>query len=267
MPATSYLVIDIETIIDRALPQEGRDESSGLPAAPFHQVVVIGALWLDADCKVERIGVIAEGKGEREILEDFTRFVGERQPHLVTYNGRGFDMPVIGARCLRHGVPFRHYYASRDVRYRFSPFGHLDLMDFIADFGAARAARLDIVAKSVGMPGKVGIEGKDVGPMVHAGRLAEVQAYCLCDVAQTAGVFLRLQLVRGELSREAYLEAMRVLIHTIESEERLSAVAAAIDKPRLLLDEPAMEEATPVDDTAIDAAAVTPPPPSATTND
>ena len=98
-------------------------------------------------------------------------------------------MPVIAARCLRHGIAFGHYYGSRDVRYRFSPEGHLDLMDYLTDFGASRASRLDVIARSIGMPGKVGVEGKDVGPMVHAGKLAEVQAYCLCDVAQTTGVF------------------------------------------------------------------------------
>jgi hypothetical protein len=145
-------------------------------------------------------------------------------------------MPVIATRCLRHGIPFRHYYRSRDVRYRFTPDGHLDLMDYVADFGAAKSSRLDVIAKLCGMPGKVGIEGKDVGPMVHAGRLAEVRDYCLCDVAQTAGVFLRVQLVRGELERAEYLTAMRGLLGLIRSDARVAPVAGALNEARLLLD-------------------------------
>jgi predicted PolB exonuclease-like 3'-5' exonuclease len=89
------------------------------------------------------------------------------------------------------------------------------------------------------MPGKVGVEGKDVGPMVHAGRLAEVRDYCLCDVAQTAGVFLRVQLLRGELDRERYLTAMRALIALIRSDKRLDPVAQGVNERRLLLEEEA----------------------------
>jgi predicted PolB exonuclease-like 3'-5' exonuclease len=106
----------------------------------------------------------------------------------------------------------------------------------VADFGAAKPSKLDIVAKLCGMPGKVGIEGKDVGPLVHAGRIQEVRNYCLCDVAQTAGVFLRVQLVRGEIDREQYVAAMRGLIALIKSDPRLQPVAEALDERRLLLD-------------------------------
>ena len=231
---TSFLVLDIETVLDPELPIVATD-AERLPSPPHHQVVVIGALLFDASYQPKRINVISELKDEAGVLEDFARMLEERQPCLVTFNGRGFDMPVIATRCLRYGIQFRHYYRSRDVRYRFSPEGHLDLMDYVADFGAAKPSKLDIVAKLCGMPGKVGIEGKDVGPMVHAGRIQEVRNYCLCDVAQTAGVFLRVQLVRGEIDREQYLVAMRALIALIKSDPRLQPVAEALDERRLLL--------------------------------
>jgi predicted PolB exonuclease-like 3'-5' exonuclease len=208
--AKATLVIDIETVLDAELPIAESSEAERLPAPPHHKIVVIGAMLFDSAYAVQRIGVVGEGKDEPGILVDFAKFLDERRPDLVTFNGRGFDLPVIAARCLRHGVPLKHYYRSRDVRYRFTPEGHLDLMDYIADFGAAKSAKLDIVAKLCGMPGKVGVDGKDVGPLVHAGRIQEVRDYCLCDVAQTAGVLLRLQL------------------------ERLEPVAAALDEARLL---------------------------------
>ena len=230
-------MLDIETVLDPELPIAEASEVERLPAPPHHQIVVIGVLWFDADYKVSRLGVIGEGKDEATSLRDFARFLEERKPELVTYNGRGFDMPVIAARCLRHGVQLKHYYRSRDIRYRFSAEGHLDLMDYVADFGAAKPSKLDVIAKLCGMPGKVGVDGKDVGPMVHAGKIQEVRDYCLCDVAQTAGVFLRLQLVRGEIDRERYLAGMTSLIAAIRENPKLAPVAAALNEQRLLLRE------------------------------
>jgi predicted PolB exonuclease-like 3'-5' exonuclease len=232
----SYLVIDIETILDPELPIEESSEAERLPAPPHHKVVVIGALWLDESHMARKLGVFGEQKEEEEILADFAKFLEDRQPTLVTWNGRGFDMPVIVSRCLRYGIPMRHYYCSRDVRYRFSPEGHLDLMDYIADFGAAKPAKLDIVARLIGMSGKVGVAGKDVGPMVHAGRIQEVRNYCMCDVVQTAAILLRVQLLRGELDRAGYLNAMHSLIVMLKQDERVVAVAGSINEPRLLLE-------------------------------
>jgi predicted PolB exonuclease-like 3'-5' exonuclease len=235
--ASPYLVLDIETVLDPELPIAESSEAERLPAPPHHVVVVIGALWFDRGHEVRRIGVIGEGKGERSILSDFVSLVTERRPCLVTYNGRGFDLPVIATRCLRHGIPFSHYYGSRHMRYRFTPEGHLDLMDYVADFGAAKPSKLDVIAKLCGMPGKVGVAGKDVGPLVHAGKLEQVRDYCLCDVAQTAAVFLRVQLVRGELTLEAYRAAMKRLVGAIREDERLATIAVGMNEARLLLEE------------------------------
>jgi hypothetical protein len=243
--ATSFLVLDIETVLDPELPIAQSGEVERIPAPPHHKIVVIGALLFDRTHAVRRIAVIAEGKDERGMLEDFSRLLEERRPTLVTFNGRGFDLPVIATRCLRHGILFRHYYSSRDVRYRFTADGHLDLMDYLSDFGATKSAKLDVVAKLCGMPGKVGVDGKDVGPLVHAGRIQEVRDYCLCDVAQTAAVFLRLQLVRGEIHRDRYLAGMNSLLNEIRSNPRLAPVAAGMLEDRLMLREPAAAAAAP----------------------
>jgi hypothetical protein len=231
-----FLILDIETVQDQALPQES-SEGEGLAAPPHHEVVCIGVIWLGTDHEVRRIGIVSDGKDEASVLASFSEFMDRHRPTLVTFNGRGFDLPVLAARCLKHGVPFSHYYQGRDVRYRFSPDGHLDLMDYLSDFGAAKRTGLDVSARLCGMPGKVGIDGKDIGPLVHAGRLDEVKHYCLCDVLQTAGIFLRVQLLRGELSRTAYLKAMRGLMRTALADPRFTAVTGTWDTTRLLLGE------------------------------
>jgi len=235
--------MDIETVLDPELPIEESSDVERLPASPHHKVVVMGALWLDEGHEPRKLGVIGELKEEAGILSDFANFMEERHPTLVTWNGRGFDMPVIAARCLRHGVTIRHYYSSRDVRYRFSPEGHLDLMDYIADYGAAKPAKLDIVAKLIGMPGKVGVAGKDVGPLVYAGRIQEVRNYCLCDVVQTAAIFLRVELLRGEMNRWQYVSAMEALISLLRRDARVSVLAAGLNEDRLLLKDAGPNEA------------------------
>jgi predicted PolB exonuclease-like 3'-5' exonuclease len=235
--ARTHLVLDIETVLDPELPITEASDVERLPAPPHHQIVVVGVLWFDSDYKVSRLGIVGEGKDEASALRDLARFLEERKPELVTYNGRSFDMPVIAARCLRHGIPLRHYYRSREVRYRYSADGHLDLMDYVADFGAARPSKLDVIAKLCGMPGKVGIAGHDVGPMVHAGRIEEVRNYCLCDVVQTAGVFLRVELLRGEIDLDSYRQAMGGLIETIRTDARVAPVSKGLNEARLLVDE------------------------------
>jgi 3'-5' exonuclease len=163
----------------------------------------------------------------------------------VTWNGRSFEMPVIVARCLKYGIAFPAYYGSRELRYRFTTDGHFDLMDYLSDFGASRPARLDAVAQLIGLPGKRGVEGRDVGPLVHRGKLADVYAYCLSDVIQTAALFLRVQLVRGVLDRATYRRATEALLREASADTRLASVIEAVDRSRLLLGDGPGEGAAP----------------------
>lgn len=242
---SSFLIFDIETIVDPELPILDGIDTQKLPPPPHHRVIAVGALLLSGhDLTPKRLGIIGrESDDEAEILKEFTDLVDNHQPTLVTYNGRGFDLPVLAMRCFRHGIPFRAYYRGRDMRYRFTEAGHFDLMDFMADYGASRPAKLDVMAKLCGMPGKVGVDGKDVGPLYHKGHIEEIRNYCLCDVIQTSGVFLRVQLLRGEISSAEYLKAMRALICLSQEDKRVSAVAEKMDIERLLLGH-ALEAAT-----------------------
>jgi hypothetical protein len=80
--------------------------------------------------------------------------------------------------------------------------------------------------------------------MVFAGRLDDVKNYCLCDVVQTAAVFLRVQLVRGALARDAYVSVMRSLVQIVREDPRLSAIASGMNEARLLLAEEVTEVQT-----------------------
>jgi hypothetical protein len=235
--ARGYLVLDIETVPDRQLyaPPEGKlGEERPFPPLYAHRPIVLGVAWLDESYRFKKLGVVGEGKEEPAMLADFSAFVDRERPHLVTYNGRGFDLPVIALRCLRHGVPLRFYYQDRDYRYRYSSDGHLDLSDFLTDHGAARAMGLDPIARLIGLPGKIGVDGSQVEGLYNAGQLEAIKNYCLSDVMQTAFLLLRFRFLQGEMSGESYREATTALLAALDAEPRLADLGARIDRERLV---------------------------------
>ena len=251
-PSAEYLVLDIETIpdterwnrpdvTDAAAPGASpRPLVAAFPPTWAHRIVVIGCLWLDHGYRLKRFGVVGNPSSgdpdqrERALLEEFSRFVGRARPVLVTYNGRAFDLPVIALRALCHGTPLAWYYRERNVRYRYSEEGHLDLCDWLADHGATRSGSLDAVARLIGLPGKVGVDGSQVEGLYHAGHLDEIQRYCLADVAQTALLFLRFRLLQGVLRPDQYQEVTAALLDAFAADGRVGNVLDGTDRAHLL---------------------------------
>jgi predicted PolB exonuclease-like 3'-5' exonuclease len=243
-PSAEYLVLDIETIpdLERWNRPDGPHGDTVFPPTWAHRIVVIGCLWLDHGYALKRIGVIGDPAGgsgsaderERGLIEDFSRFVGRARPVLVTYNGRSFDLPVIALRSLCHGISLGWYYRESSVRYRYSEQGHLDLCDWLADHGATRSGSLDAIARLIGLPGKVGVDGSQVEGLYRAGQLAQVQQYCLADVAQTALLFLRFRLLQGQLTAEDYRARTSELLDALAADGRLGDVLGGLDRPHLL---------------------------------
>jgi 3'-5' exonuclease len=245
---TTYLVLDIETIPDRDLfappePAPGADR----PFPPLYacRPVVIGVLWLDSDLALKRLGTFGENKDEAGMLHDFAEFMASRRPHLVTWNGRSFDLPVLALRSLRHGLSWPWYYRDRDYRYRYSEEGHLDLCDFLSDHGAARMTSLDGAARLIGLPGKDTVDGSQVEGLYHAGQLEALRRYCLEDVAQTAFLFLRYRLLVGQLDRAGYRRAAEGLLAGVAANARVARLADTVDRARLLFADVALTAEPP----------------------
>jgi 3'-5' exonuclease len=184
---------------------------------------------------------VGDAEDEGEMLRSFSEFVGKHKPHLVTWNGRGFDLPVIALRALHHGVQLPWYYRDKDFRYRFSESGHFDLCDSLSDYGAASKTSLAGAAKLIGLPGKDGVDGSQVEGMYQAGQIEEIKAYCLSDVVQTAFVFLRYKLLVGAIDKATYRNAARGLWETLATDARFSKLVENTDLARLML-EPAAKE-------------------------
>lgn len=239
--ARSFLVLDIETVPDPELVWDAAVD--GFAPAPFHQVVALGVLWLDADHALQKLGAFGGEEDappdESRVLREFADFVGKRHPTMVTFNGRRFDLPVLANRMLKHGVPFPAYYAGRsgglDYRYRYSDDGHLDLAELLTDYGASRMPSLDALAQLVGMPGKMNVDGSKVQSMHEHGRHAEIRNYCLHDVVQTTFVFLRVELLRGRLTQADYRQRAAALWEALEHDSRVAPVLEKADRSRALL--------------------------------
>ncbi len=237
----TILVLDLETVVDESLPVLPPDDD-GKPVFPppgYHQIVSFGALVLNDDYTPIKIGRFGEGGTESDALVRFAEAHSRSGGcWLITWNGRGFDLPVITHRCLRHGVPLRSYYQPArgcDPRYRYSDGGQLDLKDYLSDYGAARPMKLDAAARLVGLPGKGDVDGSDVATMWREGREEEVHAYCLEDVAQTGLLLLRVQLLRGLFSKTDFQRAGGALLDFLAADGRVAGLASRVDRERYLL--------------------------------
>ncbi len=147
------------------------------------------------------------GSTERELLERFFEGIERFTPDLVSWNGGGFDLPVMHYRCMLHGVRAARYWETgdEDNAFRYNNYlsrfhwRHLDLMDVIAGFQARGRASLGDVAALLGLPGKMGFSGAEVWSAWQAGNLEGIRRYCETDVLNTYLVFLSFQRMRGHL--------------------------------------------------------------------
>ncbi|MBI5919768.1 MAG: 3'-5' exonuclease [Nitrosomonadales bacterium] len=149
---------------------------------------------------------------EGQIIQRFFDGIEKYTPQIVSWNGGGFDLPVLHYRGLIHGVQCPRYWdmGEDDRDFKWNNYisryhtRHLDLMDLLALYTGRANAPLDELAKLIGFPGKLGMDGSKVWDAYQQGRLQEICDYCETDVVNTFLVFLRFQLMRGQLTREQY---------------------------------------------------------------
>lgn len=229
---TPVLVFDIETIPDvaglRALNDwdaglsdaevaqrafAEREEKTGRDFMPHHlqRIVAISCVFRDDEgLRVRSLGKLDDS--EARLVQDFFRTVEKYTPQLVSWNGGGFDLPVLHYRGLVHGIQAGRYWdlGEDDRDFKWNNYisryhtRHLDLMDLLAMYQPRASAPLDAMAKLCGFPGKLGMDGSKVWQAYQDGQLAEIRNYCETDVMNTWLVYCRFQLMRGVLSPSAY---------------------------------------------------------------
>jgi predicted PolB exonuclease-like 3'-5' exonuclease len=237
-PLTPTLVFDIETIPDvagirrvNALPAalgdgdvldwalQQRRAAAGNDFLPFHLQRVVAIACALREGETFRVWSLGEsGDPEPELIRRFFDGIDRYAPQLVSWNGGGFDLPVLHHRSLIHGVTAPRYWDwgddDRDYRYNnyLSRFHtrHLDLMDVLAGFQNRAWAPLDEIARLCGLPGKLGMDGAQVWPAWKRGEIDAIRSYCETDVANTYLLFQRFQLIRGLLNPDAYAKEMEL---------------------------------------------------------
>lgn len=188
-----------------------RRQATGSDFLPLHlhRVVVISCALRDRDAfKVWSLG----GDGEGELIQRFFDGIDRYTPQLVSWNGGGFDLPVLHYRGLIHGVKAARYWDmgedNRDFKWnnyisRYHP-RHCDLMDLLALYQPRANAPLSDLAQLAGLPGKLGMTGAEVWGAYQAGRLGEIRNYCETDVVNTYLLHARFQRMRGSLDDAQY---------------------------------------------------------------
>ena len=241
---TPTLAFDIETVPDVAgirrlhgLPADLPDAEvaevafqirrtkSGSDFLPpyLQKVAVISCVLREED----GIKVFSLGEPERDAIQRFFDGIEKLVPQLVSWNGRGFDLPVLVHRGLIHGVGAAAFWDTGDDNkdFRWNNYinrfhsRHLDLMDVLSIYGG-RGAPLDEMAQLAGFPGKLGMQGSAVWENYQAGRIDDIRNYCETDTANTYLLFLRYQLMRGAFTKAQYEKERALLREHLEKQKQ-----------------------------------------------
>jgi predicted PolB exonuclease-like 3'-5' exonuclease len=235
--APAFLVFDTESVPDGKLlalvkyagdgltPEEAvrraqaearersRDNSDFLPVT-FQYPVAVCVIRVGADFRIQTLTCLdVPHFRPREIVSAFWRGVAlYPRATLVTFNGRGFDHPLMEMGAFRFGCSAMAYFQRGRNRYR----GDLDLCDWLSNYGGARmAGGLNLLSKLLGKPGKMEVNGDQVYAMYQAGKLQEINDYCMFDTLDTYFVFLRTRVLTGDLTLEQEHELVAHAKHWI----------------------------------------------------
>lgn len=221
----AYLIFDIEAIPDgelvkkvrypgesitpleavaRAQEEERAKSPTGSDFLPptLQKPVSICVLKVGSDFLPRSVGILFDGPGESgRLIATFWHAVNHyRKAQLVTFNGRGYDVPLLELGAFAQGISAPHHFDNSRKRYISY---HIDLMDWMSNFRAfTLTGGLNLLAKKLGLPGKFDLTGDRVYELYRAGKQNEINEYCLCDTLDTYFIFLRSRVMVGEITLE-----------------------------------------------------------------
>ena len=201
-----------------------RRARTGHDFLPLHQhrVVAIACALRDEDSfRCWSLGSAEES--EAVLIRRFFDGIEKYTPQLVSWNGSGFDLPVLHYRSLVHGVSAPRYWeqGDEDKEFRYNNYiaryhmRHVDLMDVLSIY-AGRGSPLDELARLAGFPGKIGVGGAAVWESYRAGKIEAIRNYCEADTVNTYLLYLRFQLMRCAYSPERYESELKLVRSLLE---------------------------------------------------
>lgn len=209
--------------------QAKRREEAGHEFLSYEQQRVVAisvALRTRDGFKVWTLG--EPGAPEGEIIQRFYDGIEKYTPDLVSWNGGGFDLPVLHYRALKHGVQAPRYWEAgeEDQAFRYNNYlnryhmRHLDLMDVLSSYQARARVSLQAAATLLGLPGKLGMSGDKVWDAYLDGHIDLIRNYCETDVLNTFLIYLRFELMRGRLNREEYMAELALIRETLRAQAK-----------------------------------------------
>jgi len=203
-----------------------KTESEFLPLNQHRIVAISVALRVNQTFKVWSLG--EEDSNEAELVQRFFDGIEKYVPNLLSWNGSGFDLPVLHYRALRHQVQAPKYWdnGSADNNFRYNNYlsrfhsRHIDLMDVLSGYQLKGRANLDQIASMLGFPGKLGMSGDKVWSCWLRNGINEIRNYCETDVLNTYLVFLRFEYMRGNLNQSELEKEFEFVRASIDSEKK-----------------------------------------------
>jgi len=129
---------------------------------------------------------------------------------IVTFNGRGFDVPLMEFCAYKIGISAKRHFSDKGgTRYR-NGARHIDMQEYMSNNHAVKlAGGLNVLAKMIGCPGKMETKGSEVHELYKAGKIEDINDYCICDVLDTYFIFVRSRVLCGDITsiREGELRA------------------------------------------------------------
>ena len=194
----------------------------------LHKIVTISVV-LKTDDKLSVWSLGDKNSTETELLERFFEGIERYTPVIVSWNGSGFDLPVIHYRSLIHGVVAQRYWENGDddQSFRWNNYlsrfhsRHTDLMDVLSGYITTARAPLNEIATILGFPGKMGMSGEKVWDYYLGGDIESIRNYCETDVLNTYLIYLKYQLMRGRLTNDLYITECQKVCEMLENENKI----------------------------------------------
>ncbi len=201
-------------------------QATGSEFLPLHQhrVVAISVALRSGDTfRIWSLG--NRDADEAELVRRFFDGIERYSPQLVSWNGSGFDLPVLHYRAMKLGIQATRYWETGDDdrEFRFNNYlnryhwRHVDLMDVMTGFQPRGGASLEQMATLLGFPGKLGMSGDKVWQCWLDGGIDAIRNYCETDVLNTHLIFLRFEYMRGNIDDKQLSREYNLVRQTIAS--------------------------------------------------
>lgn len=193
---------DDDKILEIACEEFTNNKAGFLPPM-YHRLVSWVGLWID-NLGNPKQKVAWTGTDEKQGLIEMCNALNTYKDFgLIHHNGRGFDLPLVTYRAMKHGLQLPLRLNNHDIKYRFSK-ENIDLIDQFSNFGASSWPKLKHIGILIGIPFKKTGEGNQVLAMFREGEFEKIERYCYEDVVATYLVWLHLKYTVGDMNKETF---------------------------------------------------------------